>query len=115
MKVPSLGLGDESRQSRERGKDWDLMTLQTAEETGKKGAPTERAGDGEMMNSPLAWVRKAGSGGWVEPAHSKGGLKINVTIPNCRNRGHTHTHTHSQQLFSNGILLSHRLFPVAQH
>lgn len=40
-----------------------------------------------MMNSPLAWVRKAGSGGWAEPAHSKGGLKINVTIPNCRNRG----------------------------
>lgn len=113
MKVPSLGLGDKSRQSGERGKDWDLMTLQTAEETGKKGAPTERAGDGEMMNSPLAWVRKAGSGGWVEPAHSKGGLKINVTIPNFRNRGHTHTH--SQQLFSNGILLSHRLFPVAQH
>lgn len=70
MKVPSLGLRDKNRQSGERGKDWDLMTLQKAEETGKKGAPTERAGDRQMINSPLAWVGKAGSGGWAEPARS---------------------------------------------
>lgn len=40
IEVPSLGLRDKNRRSGERGKDWDLMTLQKPEETGKKESPT---------------------------------------------------------------------------
>lgn len=97
------------------------MTLQKPEETGRDGITRHTPHESwtgaminsrEMINSTHKWVGKGGGvgpSGGVGPALDDDALKKNRC---CDSKLQENA---SRLLFSNGILLSHRLFPVAQH